>query len=486
MPMPNTSGRSRLARIAQRTILATALCGAGAYLPALAAPAASAPTATAPSATALRIPPIVYRERKLANGLTVLSVPQHTSPTVSVQVWYRVGSKDDPAGRSGFAHLFEHMMFKGTKYMKNEQLDRMTEDVGGSNNAFTGDDMTAYHEVVPSNHLERLLWAEAERMAHLNVDEGNFKSERAVVQEELRQRVLAQPYGRFFNAIPQASYAVHPYQRPGIGSIEELDAASLDDVRAFHATYYRPDNAVLIVAGDFEPAQLDAWVDRYFNPIAAPASAIPRVTAVEPPRSADKRVDITAPSVPLPAVAITWLAPPAGDADIPALKIAAALLGSGESSRLHQALVYRQQLASSVGFEADVRVDTGLLTAYAVATDGRSIAQVTRALETEIARLADQPASAAEIDKIRTQLVTGALIERQTPEGLAMALGQAAIVDGDAARANTELDALQAVTAADVQRVTRRYITGAHKVVIEYRAQPTPAQPAQSSKGSPS
>ena len=222
--------RHRWARALRHAVFLTGLSTSLWFAtPAQSAPAAA--VAAKPDAQTLRIPPIAYRTRTLSNGLLVISAPMQTSPTVSVQVWYRVGSKDDPQGRSGFAHLFEHMMFKSTKYMQSEQLDRMTEDVGGSNNAFTADDTTAYHEVVPSNHLERLLWAEAERMAHLNVDEANFKSERAVVEEELRQRVLAEPYGRLFNAIPAASYRVHPYKRPGIGSIEELEAASLDDVR---------------------------------------------------------------------------------------------------------------------------------------------------------------------------------------------------------------------------------------------------------------
>jgi zinc protease len=230
----------------------------------------------APPPPTLKLAPIPFSERSLPNGLQVIAIEDHASPTVSVQVWYRVGAKDDPAGRSGFAHLFEHLMFKSTRYMKSEAIDRLTEDVGGSNNAFTADDMTAYHEVVPSNHLERLLWAEAERMANLDVDEANFKSERAVVEEEYRQRVLASPYGRLFNAIAPSSYLVHPYKRPSIGSIEDLEAATLADVVAFHSTYYRPDNATLVVAGDFDAQQLQGWVDKYFGPVPRPNSAIRR------------------------------------------------------------------------------------------------------------------------------------------------------------------------------------------------------------------
>ena len=258
------------------------------------------------------MPRIEYRERKLGNGLTVLSVESHASPTVSIQVWYHVGGADDPEGKSGFAHLFEHMMFKGSKYMKSEQFDRLTEDVGGENNAFTSEDVTAYQAVVPSNHLETLLWAEAERLLNLRVDEANFRSERAVVQEEYRQRILASPYGRFFEEMRTKPYLRHPYRRGVIGSIENLDAAAVADVVAFHASYYRPDNATLIVTGDFDPRQLDAWVDKYFAPIPRPATPLPRRETEEPAWTADRTLTVKAPNVPLPAVA-HGLAGAAGD-----------------------------------------------------------------------------------------------------------------------------------------------------------------------------
>ena len=191
----------------------------------------------------VKMPRLEYRERTLANGLRVLTAQDQSSPTVAIQVWYHVGSKDDPNARSGFAHLFEHMMFKSTRNMKSEMLDRLTEDVGGFNNAFTTDDNTVYYEVVPSNYLETLLWAEGDRMSGLNVDEANFKSERAVVEEEYRQVIAAPPYGRFDYLLQQRSFQQHPYKRPTIGSLEDLDAASLADVQDFHRTYYRPDNA---------------------------------------------------------------------------------------------------------------------------------------------------------------------------------------------------------------------------------------------------
>ena len=428
--------------------------------------AAPLPPSAPPSL--LKIAPIAFTERSLPNGLQFIAVPSSASPTVSVQVWYHVGGKDDPQGRSGFAHLFEHLMFKSTRYMKNEQFDRLTEDVGGSNNAFTSADVTAYHEAIPSNHLETLLWAEAERMSNLNVDEANFKSESAVVKEEYRQRVLAEPYGRFYDGIDTAAFLVHPYKRPTIGSIADLDAASLADVAAFHTTYYRPDNATLVVAGDFDPKQLDAWVDKYFGPLERPAQPVPRVTTAEPPWPSDRHVTLTGPNVPLPAVALNWLAPPATSPDAPALQIAAALLSGGESARLHQSLVYRQQIATQASFQADLRDGPGLLTAVATGASGKQLRDVQAALLAEIRRLAEKPVAAAELVKVKTQLLTDALLTRETPTGLAHAVAEAAVLQHSAAHVNAGLQALLAVSAADVQRVMRRYVVQPHKVSVDY------------------
>ena len=432
--------------------------------------------AAAGAADTLTIPPIAFKQRTLANGLQVIAIEDHTSPTVAVQVWYHVGSKDDPAGRSGFAHLFEHLMFKATKHLKAEQFDRLTEDVGGHNNASTNDDFTNYFEAVPSNHLKRLLWAEAERMANLTVDADNFKSERAVVEEELRQRVLASPYGRLFNAVPKDAYLVHPYKRPGIGSIEELEAASVDDVIAFHKTYYRPDYATLIVAGDFDPAELDAWVEAYFTPLQKPAAPIPHVAAVEPAWDKDRRYSEHGPNVPLPALVIAWLGPAAKSADDVALSVAAALLSNGDSSRLHQALVYRQQIAQRASFSADTQADNGLISAFAVMASGHKPEEAEAAILAEVRTLATTPISAAELDKVKTKIITQELAQRQTSEGKAFALGEAALLKGNAASANDDLVAAQAVSADDVQRVLKKYVLDAHRVTITYTQQAeTPA-----------
>ncbi len=217
---------------------------------------------------------------------------------------------------------------------------------------------------------------ESERLGALVVDDANFKSERDVVKEELRQRVLASPYGRLFALdLPRATYTTHPYKRPGIGSIEELDAATIDDVRAFHQAYYRPDNAALIVVGNFDEAKLNGWIDKYFGPLKTPATPIKRVTVVEPPRKGPGVYDGYGPNVPLPAVAITWLGPKASDPDAPALKVLDAILSGGKSSRLYDSLVYEQQLAAEIFSSADLPQQPGNFGVGAILASGHTIAQ---------------------------------------------------------------------------------------------------------------
>lgn len=415
------------------------------------------------------VKPLDFKERTLKNGLKVVWLEDHSSPTVTVQVWYRVGSKDDPEGRSGFAHLFEHLMFKSTKNMKSEMLDRLTEDVGGWNNASTADDYTNYYEVIPSNYLETLLWAEAERMVNLNVDEPNFKSERDVVKEEFRFRVLSAPYGRFNYEIERKSFTTHPYRRPGIGSIEDLDAATLADVRAFYDVFYRPDNATLIVAGDFDPQQLNRWVDEYFGRIDRQNARIPRVVVQEPERFEEKRYTVTAPNVPLPGVAITYLAPKANHPDAAALQVAERILSGGESSRIYQELIYKQQIAQEAQFYFDNRADGGLLVFYAIAAGGKPVGNVEKSLLAELKKMQNAAPSQQELEKAKNQLITNELVARETNDGKAFALGRAEILQGDAAEANRQIEKLRAVTGQDVQRVMQKYFKDNNRVVIAYQ-----------------
>ena len=416
----------------------------------------------------VKVAPLNIKERTLANGLRVVTLRDNSSPTVAIHVWYDVGSKNDPPNRNGFAHLFEHIMFKSTKNMKAEMMDRLTEDVGGFNNASTWDDFTNYYEVIPSNYLETLVWAEADRMANLTVDQANFVSERAVVEEEFRQSVLAQPYGMFNEYIQNLSYTTHPYKRTTIGTLADLDAATVTDVQNFHSTYYRPDNAHLIVVGDFDQTQLDAWVDKYFGRIPKPSTTIPRVTEVEPARTRESRFTKTAPNVPFPGVAITYLGPKSTNVDIPALRVAEKILSGGESSRLYQSLVYKQAIAQEASFSLDNRVDGGLLYFEAIGSEGKTAEQLEKALLAELKLVQDSRVTAKELEKARNQLITDTVRNRQNNDGKAIAIERAIAFQHDPNAVNFDIQKLEAVTAVDVQRVMKKYFTDTNRVVIYY------------------
>ena len=425
--------------------------------------------ATAPKEQAeAPVPPLEYVYRQLDNGLRVYAMPDANTSTVSVQVWYDVGSKDDPPGRSGFAHLFEHIMFKSTRNMPAEQMDRLTEDVGGFNNASTYDDFTNYYEVVPAHHLQRLLWAESERMGSLVVDEEVFQSEREVVKEEYRQRYLSSPYGMLFYYVTAAGFDVHPYGRPGIGNIEELDAATVEDVRAFHAQYYRPDNAVLVVAGNFDVDQLNAWVDEYFAPLQTPERTIPRVDAIEPTRTEARNFTVYEPNTPLPAVAVTYPSLAARDPDMAALMVMDGIASTGESSRLYQALVYEQQRALQAFTYFEPTEQPGQFIAAAILSDGQSAEDGLASLDAELARLRDEDVSEAELEEAKNEILASALDDRETAYGRAFALAESVTRYGEPDYADDLLAAVARVTAADVRRVAQRVLNDDARAVIHY------------------
>jgi zinc protease len=353
--------------------------------------------------------------------------------------------------------------------MPAENMDRLTEDVGGFNNASTYDDLTNYYEVVPANQLERVLWAEAERMGSLVVDQATFASERDVVKEEFRQSILAAPYGKLMGLyVAQANFSVHPYGRPGIGSIEDLNAATVDDVRAFHATYYRPDNAVLVVSGNYEPATLDRWVDHYFSGITKPATVIPRVTAIEPKRNGARELTVYESNTPLPAVTVSFPSPNARSADLAALTVMDAILSKGESSRLYQSLVYKQQIAANVFTNFEATRDPGVYTLAAILSDGKSPAAGLAALQAEIAAIKRTPVTAAELDEAKNELLASTVKQRETAFGRAFELADSVIRYGDATYADQLLSSISAVTAADIQRVANAVLDEQQRVTINY------------------
>ena len=422
-------------------------------------------------------PSIDYHLRVLPNGLKVYSLVDHSTTSVALQVWYGVGAKNDPPGRSGMAHLCEHLMFKGSRDMPPEFIDRLTDDIGGENDASTDDDDTEYDETAPANYLERLLWAEAQRMASLDVAPADFAAERKVVEQELRQDVVADPYRALLEIeVPRASFTRALYRQSVIGKIDDLEAATPAELRAFHARYYRPDNASLVVVGDFDQGELDRWVDRYFGAMARPATALPRGGDEEPVRTAHRVVDSYAPDAPLPALVLTYAGPPAASHDAAALNVLDAVLTRGKTSRLNIELAARRRIANHVFSEVDLWQHAGLIEVGVTLDDGVSMARGEAALRAELARVRAGEATEAEVRAARNQLVASLLRERETIDGVANAIGEASILEGDAAHVNSDARALGAVTAQDVRRVAQTYLVDAHRVTIRYHAAASPAR----------
>ena len=424
-------------------------------------------TAPAMAADALKVTPpkLEVREHKLANGLDLLMYEDHSVPVATVEVWYHVGSKNEQKGRSGFAHLFEHLMFKGSANVGPEEHKNYISSIGGRYNATTDADRTLYFQLFPSNYLERVLWLEADRMRSLDVSDENFKSERDVVKEERRLRVDNPPFGRLQEVVLDKSYTTHPYRIDTIGSMADLNAATVEDVRAFHSLYYVPNNATLVVAGDLNPEQTIRWVEKYYGSIPQ-GKPIPREIPKEPAQTAERRTVDYHPNTPLPAVVITYHIPEAVNPDIYALQVAGNILSAGDSSRLYKRLVYEKQMAVEAGGQTLALEDPGLFFFYAILQAGQKPEDGEKELLDAVDRLTNEPVSEAELVKAKNQFISGLVFDRQTGLDKANAIGYAKVILGDLSLVNRQVAEYQKVTAADVQRVARTYFKPESRTVV--------------------
>jgi zinc protease len=414
---------------------------------------------------AVRPPKLQYEIATLPNGLTVVLEEDHSTPIVHLQLWYHVGSKNEKPGRTGFAHLFEHMMFKGSKNVEPEAHTSLISSVGGQSNAYTEDDETVFWETVPAQYLPLVLWLEADRMATLRIDKDTFTTEREVVKEERRMRIDNQPYGRLQEIIYDQAFTTHPYKHPTIGSMKDLEAASIEDVRDFYHTYYVPSNATMALVGDFDTPQAIDLVTKYLGRVPKAEHPVPRDIPKEPAQTQEKRVTLQQPW-PLPAVVVAYHITYDGHPDSYPLHIAAKVLSDGESSRIYKKLVYDKQMAVAAFGQANLIEDPNLFYAVAIVQPPHTPEEVAEALIAEVERLKTESVTDHELQRAKNQFARDYIVGRESNQSKASQLAHAIVIHRDITTADGEFDIFQGITRADVQRVAKTYFRPENRLVM--------------------
>ena len=435
----------------------------------LPADAASKPAGAATK----RLPGPDVKEWELPIGLHVIFVADHKAPVVTVQVFYHAGGKDEPADKRGIAHMFEHMMFKGSTHVPPEQHARFVQLVGGNLNAFTQDDATGYHDTVPPSALEFTMKLEAERMRNLKLTKKTIDSERQVVEEELRVREENSPIGKGLKAILALAYTKHPYRISAIGEKQLLDNVTVEDCQKFYDRFYRPNNATLIVVGDAEETAVRALADKYFAPLER-GPMFKRVVVEEPPQTEERTQTLTLP-VQLPVIIGAYHIPAGMDADLYPLEVLQQILSGGESSRLHQRIVRKDKLAVAAGGFVFAHEDPGLFLTFAAFLPAADAARIRAALDDEIARVADKLVDGKELQKAKNQLAARSVYQRERVTEIASAVGVNWIVAHDPLRAFNAAAKYDAVTAEEVRRVAKKYLVKTNLSIVTLQ----PAAPAK-------
>ena len=421
--------------------------------------------AVVPLRAAVRPPKLQYTTTILPNGLRVILSEDHSTPIVHVSLWYHVGSKNERPGRTGFAHLFEHMMFKGSKNVEPDSHTSIIASIGGRSNAYTTEDTTVFWETLPAHYMPLALWLEADRMATLRIEPEAFDREREVVKEERRMRIDNQPYGRLSELITDHAFTTHPYKHPPIGSMADLEAASIADVRDFHRTYYVPENATLTLVGDFDTAEASALVSQYFGRVPKATRPVPRDIPKEPPQTQEKRVTVTE-SWPLPAVVVAYHVTYDGHADSYPLDILSKILSDGQSARIPRELVYNKRIALTASGSGNIIEDPNLFYAVAILQPGQTPEAAERALIDEFEKLKAEPVSARELERAKNQFARDYILGRESNEEKATHLAHAAVIHNDITTADGEFDIFMNVTREDLQRVARTYFNDTNRLVL--------------------
>ncbi|MGH7428736.1 MAG: M16 family metallopeptidase [Candidatus Methylomirabilaceae bacterium] len=422
------------------------------------------------------------REFLLANGMKVLLVEVPKAPVVTVQIWYRVGSRNEVMGRAGLSHMLEHMMFKGTERYPKGTFSRTIRKNGGNDNAFTSQDYTAYFENLAADRVELGLELEADRLRGLLLDEKEFQLEREVVKEERRLRTEDDPQAFLVESLFAQAFLMHPYHWPVIGWFPDLNAMTREDLKRHYDSYYVPNNATLLVVGDIKADALLPTITRLFEPI--PRKPVPPPPAVTEPEQRGERRIIVRRDAQVPFVMAGYRMPNYTHEDSYPLTILESILSNGKSSRLYRSLVYGQKIALAVGGEYSLlQADPELFYVYAVVKPGQKIERVEQALYRELARLQATPPTAQELQRAKNQVAASYIFGQDSNFRQAMLLGEAETVGAGWRHVEQFLERIQRVTAEDVERVARRYfVEEARTVGILI---PTPPPPRSAAQGSP-
>ena len=410
-------------------------------------------------------PKITFTDTKLKNGLRVIIAEDHHAPVLSVALSYNVGSRDERPGRTGFAHLFEHMMFKGSQNVGPGEHFTLIFNNGGSMNGTTNEDRTLYYDTLPANQLDLALFLEADRMRSLEITQANLDNQRQAVQEERRMRVDNQPYGKTGERFGELAYANVAYRHSVIGSMADLSAATVDDVATFFKTYYAPNNVVMGIAGDVNAGQALAKVRQYFESIPSQPAA-PPMDMTEPTQTAEKRETIQDGLARLTRLDIGYHVPPSSHADDEALNVLGTILTGGRSSRMYESLVRQKQLTTGVGAGSNGRRGPQLFMLSATAMPGKPVADLEAALYAEIERIKTEPIQAWELDKARNSAKRGVVSGLSSSLNVAVTLAENALAYNDPGLINTQIDRINTVTAADVQRVAKQYLIPTNRTVV--------------------
>lgn len=410
---------------------------------------------------------VKFSEYDLANGLHVILHEDHSTPIVAVTVLYHVGSKNEDPTRTGFAHFFEHLMFEGSDNIKRGEYMKLVQNAGGQLNANTSFDRTFYFEVIPSNQLELGLWMEAERMFHSKIDSVGVETQRKVVKEELKQRNENTPYGSILNEAFGHAYTVHPYRWTPGGSPEYINKAALQEFVDFYKTFYVPNNATLSIAGDINPVQAKAMIEKYFGSIPKGTKPIPRPKEVEPVKTAEVR-DTVLDNIQLPAVIMGYHTPAQGTSEYYAVNMLATLLSQGKSSRMQKSIVDKQQKAVYAGAFPFPTEDPGLTLMFGITNMGVLPADLEASMDAEFDKVKKDLISEEEFQKLRNQIENDFVSGNSKMAGIAENLANYHVYFKDANLINTEIDRYMKVTREDIQKAAQKYLRKENRVVLYY------------------